>query len=95
MRTRERFDAAVTAQHPLRHRLCLFALGCGALKASLVEHPGQAATLVATTRDGTVLSVAISGPAWKWHQALDQMEKRYDEKSDAGLRRFLGLKHAA
>jgi hypothetical protein len=46
-------------------------------------------------RDGTYLTVAISGPAWRWHEALDRMEELYDEKSDAGLCRFLGLKGAA
>lgn len=79
----------------LQHRLRLFALGYGAQQAMVVEPPGRFAELMVTARDGTRLTVAISGPAWRWHQALDRMEELYDEKSDAGLCRFLGLQRAA
>lgn len=89
----ERTEADVPAS--LQHRLRLFALGCGAAQATVAEQPGRGAELAVIAGDGTRLTVAINGPAWRWHQALDRMEELYDEKSDAGLCRFLGLKRAA
>lgn len=79
----------------LQRRLRLFALGCGAVQATVVEQSGLGAELVMITRDGQCLKIVIIGPPRRWHEALDRMERLYDEKSDAGLSRFLGLQRAA
>ena len=79
----------------LQHRLRLFALGCGAQQAMVVEQLGCLAELVVIGQDETRLTVTIDGPLWKWHQALDRMEELCDERPAAGLHRFLGFKQAA